>query len=377
MISFQPLGNLKNRPLISAIGTQLWHLAHFPQGGSISGSLPSVELFSKPSRKGLPSSGRQSPTAGSDYHIPVMLEEVLHFLAPTRGKLFLDGTLGGGGHTRRLLEDGANVIGLDRDPDALQFARQRLSEFGDSFSAIHADFRDYSELLGTVGIHSGLDGILLDLGVSSRQLENAERGFSFQGDGPLDMRMNPDAELSAEVIVNEWSEDELIRIFREYGEEKSARRIAAAIVKVRDDQPVTTTLQLADLVETVVPRRGRQHPATKVFQAIRIAVNDEFGALRTALEEAHRWLRPGGRLVVISFHSLEDRIVKQFMRRQCKEWIDRPEMPEPLPNPECYFDAVVRKALAPSEEEIAENPRARSAKLRVVERRTANEKATK
>ncbi|MCB1097617.1 MAG: 16S rRNA (cytosine(1402)-N(4))-methyltransferase RsmH [Verrucomicrobiae bacterium] len=306
-----------------------------------------------------------------------MLEEVVHFLAPSRGKLFLDGTLGGGGHTRRLLEEGANVIGLDRDPDALQFARQRLAEFGDSFSAIHTDFRDYGELLGTVGIGSGLDGILLDLGVSSRQLENPDRGFSFQGDGPLDMRMNPEAELSAEVVVNEWDEDELIRIFHEYGEERSARRIAQAIVKARKLHPITTTLQLADLVETVVPRRGRQHPATRIFQAIRIAVNDEFGALRAALEEAHRWLRPGGRLVVITFHSLEDRIVKQFMRHQCMEWIDRPELPEPIPNPECYFDAVVRKALAPSEEETAENPRARSAKLRVVERRTVDEKAAK
>ena len=377
MISFQSLGKPKIQMPFPAMSPWLWHLAHFPYSGEASGNSSLVELFSKPSRQSQSPSGRQSSTAGSDYHIPVMLEEVVHFLAPSRGKLFLDGTLGGGGHTRRLLEDGANVIGLDRDPDALQFARQRLAEFGDSFSAIHTDFRDYSDLLGTVGICGGLDGILLDLGVSSRQLENFDRGFSFQGDGPLDMRMNPEAELSAEVVVNEWAEDELIRIFREYGEERSARRIAGAIVKARQDHPITTTLQLADLVESVLPRRGRQHPATRIFQAIRIAVNDEFGALRVALEEAHRWLRPGGRLVVITFHSLEDRIVKQFMRSHCMEWIDRPELPEPIPNPECYFDAVVRKALSPSDEEVAENPRARSAKLRVVERRTADEKATK
>ena len=334
-----------------------------------------MEWFTEPGRKTPETHGRGS-SVGADYHIPVLLEEVVHFLAPARGCLYLDGTLGGGGHARRLLEEGANVIGLDRDPDALEFARRRLTEFGDSFSAIQANFRDYGELLATVGIRNSLDGILLDLGVSSRQLENPARGFSFQSEGPLDMRMDPSGELTAEVIVNQWEEEELIRVFRDYGEERAARRIARAIVLARRQQAITTTRQLAELIERVVPRRGRQHPATKVFQALRIAVNDEFGALETALEEAHNWLKPGGRLVVITFHSLEDRIVKQFMRRQCMEWIDRPELPEPVPNPECYFDLVVRKPLAPSEEEVAENPRARSAKLRVVER-TANEKAAK
>lgn len=377
MIPIHFRGRFKNPLLNSLGGIQHWHLAHYPRAGAVAGTLPLVEVFSSSSRQSPSPSGRQSSLAGSDYHIPVMLEEVVHFLTPMRGKLFLDCTLGGGGHARRLLEEGGNVIGLDADPEALQFARKRLAEFGDSFSAIHANFRDYGELLGTVGFHSGLDGILLDLGVSSRQLENADRGFSFQGDGPLDMRMNPSAELTAADIVNEWEEGELVRIFREYGEERAARRIAAAIVRARVANAIETTVQLADLVESVVPRRGRQHPATRVFQAIRIAVNDELGSLRVALEEAHKWLRPGGRLAVISFHSLEDRMVKQFMRRQCVEWIDRPEMPEPVRNPECYFDAVVRKALSPSEEEIAENPRARSAKLRVVERRTVDEKAAK
>jgi 16S rRNA (cytosine1402-N4)-methyltransferase len=357
------------------------HLAHYPQGagagstGGVSGTV-GLELFVQPGRR-LPDDPRGFTDAGADYHIPVLLEEVVHFLTPTRGSLFLDGTLGGGGHTRRLLEEGANVIGLDQDPDALDFSRRMLSGFGDSFSAIQANFRSYGDLLATVGIQHGLDGILLDLGVSSRQLENAGRGFSFQTDGPLDMRMNPSAELTAETVVNQWEEDELIRVFREYGEERAAKRIARAIVLARRQQTISTTLQLANLVESVVPRRGRQHPATRVFQALRIAVNDEFGALESALDEAHQWLRPGGRLAVITFHSLEDRIVKKFMRRQCLEWIDRPEFPEPKPNPECYFDLVVRKPLVPSEEEVAENPRARSAKLRVVERRTANEKATK
>ena len=378
MTSDSLIGRMKNRWPGSCVGTQLWHLAHFPSsGGASAGGIPLLELFSNSTRKNPQPSGRTSTEVGADYHVPVLLEEVVHFLAPGRGRLYLDGTLGGGGHTRRLLEEGANVIGLDQDPDALKHARQQLSGFGDSFSAIQANFRDYGDLLGTVGIRTGLDGILLDLGVSSRQLENAERGFSFQSDGPLDMRMNPLAELTAEVIVNEWEEGEIAQTLREFGEEKAANRIAKAVTRARRLQRIETTRQLADLVESVLPRRGRQHPATRTFQALRIAVNDELGALTTALEVAHSWLRPGGRLAVITFHSLEDRIVKRFMRHHCAEWIDRPEYPEPKPNPECYFEAVVRKPISPSKEEIAENSRARSAKLRVVERRTANEKATK
>ena len=357
----------------------LWHLANFPRwigSGGIGG--PALEVHSKETdRTSRRQPGRHAAPAGEDYHIPVMLEEAAHFLAPGRGKLILDATLGGGGHTQRLLEEGANVIGLDRDADALEFVRHRLSGYRESFSAIQANFRDFGELLTTVGLQTGLDGILLDLGVSSRQLENPERGFSFQHDGPLDMRMDTSRGETAAELVNERAPEELEKIFREYGEERAARRIAARIVRERERKRIVTTRQLADVVESVQPRRGRQHPATRVFQALRVAVNDELGALHQALEQTHEWLRPGGRLVVITFHSLEDRIVKRFMRRACQEWIDRPELPEPVRNPECHFTPVMRKALAPSQEEIGENPRARTAKMRIVERRKVNEKAAK
>ncbi|MEM9479064.1 MAG: 16S rRNA (cytosine(1402)-N(4))-methyltransferase RsmH [Verrucomicrobiota bacterium] len=313
---------------------------------------------------------QRTRNGGEDYHQSVLLEEATYCLEPAPGKLFLDGTLGGGGHAEQLLRAGAKVIGLDQDPAALSFARARLRNYEENFGAIQANFRDFGEILETIGI-KGLDGIILDLGVSSRQLDDPERGFSFSKDGPLDMRMNPSAEQSAADIVNTESEEELARIIFEYGEEKASRRVAKAIVEAREKESITTTKQLADIVAKVVRKRGKKHPATQTFQGLRIAVNDELRSVEKALREAARWLRPGGRLVVISFHSLEDRIVKSFMKRSSREYIDQPEWPEPRPNPDYHFSLVMQKALSPSNEEVSANPRARSARLRVAERISA------
>ncbi|MFV1994003.1 MAG: 16S rRNA (cytosine(1402)-N(4))-methyltransferase RsmH [Verrucomicrobiales bacterium] len=310
----------------------------------------------------------QDPSEESFYHESVMLEEAMHYLQPTRCKRFLDATVGGGGHSEKILESGAELIGLDQDPDAIEFARERLEGYGQACSLIEANYAEFPEILSTVGV-GRLDGILMDLGISTRQLDNAQRGFSFMKPGPLDMRMNPGGELTAEYLVNHSEEQELQRIFHEYGEEPAGRRIAAAIVRARVDRPITTTTELAETVERVCARRGRKrHPATRVFQALRIAVNDELHSLESGLQSSISWLKPGGRLAVISFHSLEDRIVKRFMRRHSRVWIDRPEWPEPKPNPDYHFDLVFKKGLRPSRQEVSANPRARSAILRVVER---------
>jgi len=303
--------------------------------------------------------GNESPDDG--YHVSVMPHEVEKWMAAGPGMFVIDGTLGGGGHSELLLEAGARVLGVDRDPEALDHARRRLARYGSRFRAWQgnfADLRDNPEVQGG----ERADGLLLDLGVSSRQLDDPDRGFSFRADGPLDMRMDPERGDSAARLVNEWPEEELRRVLREYGEEPRARRIAAAIVAGR---PFRGTLALAECIERAVGRSGRIHPATRAFQALRIAVNDELGSLERALEASLELLKPGGRLLVISFHSLEDRIVKRFMHDRAREWIDRPEWPEPRRNPRRALRLPTRKAIAPSEAEIRINPRARSAKLRV------------
>lgn len=308
-------------------------------------------------------------TVGENYHRPIMGGEVVHFLKPGPDKLILDGTLGGAGHTEMFLKSGASVLATDRDPVALARARERLEPlYGDKFTAIHSNFADFPTVLESAGVTRGLDGLFLDLGLSSRQLENPARGFSFMREGRLDMRFDPDANVSAEDIVNKWSEDDLRRLLQVYGEEPFAKRIARAIVARREIKPILMTTDLAAVVASVVPQRGRTHPSTKTFQAIRLEVNQELPSLERALEAAPAWLRPGGRLVILTFHSLEDRIVKHWLRERSQVILDRPEWPCPRPNPDYQFNLVVRKAVEPSEAEVKSNPRARSCKLRVAER---------
>jgi 16S rRNA (cytosine1402-N4)-methyltransferase len=305
------------------------------------------------------------------YHVPVLLAETVAVLAADPGRTIVDGTLGGSGHTRALLAAGAKIIGLDQDENAIGYCIQHLVRYdGDSVRLIQANFRDLPRVLDHLNM-AYVDGILLDLGVSSHQIDQAERGFSFQQAGPLDMRMNRSRGTSAADVVNQADEHEMTQLFRLYGEEPCARAAAAAIVAARRTRPFTETLELARLLEKVIPKRGPRHPATRVFQALRMAVNDELGALRDGLEAAAQRLRPGGRLAVLTFHSLEDRIVKSFCRETSREFDDRPEWPAPRPNPRCMFRAVTRKALQPSAAETSRNPRARSAKLRALERTAA------
>ena len=298
------------------------------------------------------------------YHDPILGEEILEALQPAGGKQIFDGTLGGGGHAELLLRHDAHVIGCDQDEAALAHATKRLAIYGDAFLPVRGNFRDMDLLLAGLGIGQ-VDGILLDLGVSSRQLDDPARGFSFREDGPLDMRMDDRAAFTARDLVNGWEEEELIRVFREYGEERHAARIAREIVKVRQTKPLATTLELAALVARIVPKTSGKHPATRVFQAVRIAVNGELEALETALEKSVGLLAPRGVLAILTFHSLEDRIVKRFMHRRSSPWLDRPEWSEPRPNPDCCFHLPSRKAVAPDEAETKRNSRSRSAKLRV------------
>jgi 16S rRNA (cytosine1402-N4)-methyltransferase len=306
-------------------------------------------------------------TRAYEYHESVLLAETLEALAPRPGKLFVDGTLGGAGHTAALLAAGARVIGLDQDPEALAFARERLAGAGEAFTAVHSSFAKVGDVLDRLGLGQ-MDGALLDLGVSSRQLDAPERGFSFMREGPLDMRMDPTALVSAADLVNTMSGEQLERIFRDFGEEPAARKVAARLVRDRMVQPFTTTLQLASAVETVIPRRGRTHPATRIFQALRIAVNRELDVLKEGLSAFSQRLAPGARLAVITFHSLEDRIVKTFFKPRGTKLLDRPEWPEARPNPDYIFKLVTHKPIVASEAEQRANPRSRSAKLRVVER---------
>ena len=301
------------------------------------------------------------------YHRPVLRREVLRLLNPKPGSLIVDGTCGGGGHTEALLESGADVLALDQDPDAVHHVSKRLARLGRRIIVRQANFRHTACVLDELGIRT-IGGALLDLGVSSRQLENAARGFSLVRNGPLDMRMDPRTQLTAATIINEYGEEELTRLFRELGEEAAARRIASLIVKMRKTSPFRETLPLARAIEKLVGRHGRQHPATQVFQALRIEVNDELVALEEGLRVLTARLAPGARIGVITFHSLEDRIVKNFFRDHSREWLDKPEWPEPRRNPDYDLKLVTPKPVEPADEEQRANPRSRSAKLRVAEK---------
>jgi len=301
------------------------------------------------------------------YHRPVLVPETIELLRARPGAVVLDATCGGGGHSEALLNTGVNVVALDQDPDAIAQAKDRLSHFGERVTLRQANFRFADRVLDQLAI-SRIGGAILDLGVSSRQLENAERGFSLMRNGPLDMRMDPRTERTAAAIINGYTEEELTRLFRDLGEEPAARRIAAAIVKQRKTVPLRETLALARLIEKVVGRHGRRHPATQVFQALRMEVNDELPALEEGLQVLAARLEPGARIAVISFHSLEDRIVKNFFRDRSREYVDRPEWPEPRPNKERDLQIITSKPVEPSENEQRFNPRARSAKLRVAEK---------
>jgi len=298
-----------------------------------------------------------------------MMAEVLDALKPRPGGRYVDGTLGGAGHAKAMLAASSPngwLYGCDRDGDAVEAARTRLAEFAGRFEVRRGNFAELSEWI-PVG---SCDGVLLDLGVSSPQLDQAERGFSFQQDGPLDMRMDTRQSQSAADLVNTATADELAKIFWEYGDERESRRFARALVHDREQTPFRTTRQLAELIERLSPRRGRKaHPATRVFQALRIAVNDEIGSLERGLDGALKILKPGGRMVVITFHSLEDRKVKLFGRARARDYTfagtDVPELRAPRA-PELRL--VNRKAIRPGEPELAENPRSRSAQLRVMEK---------
>lgn len=302
------------------------------------------------------------------YHETVLLHESVDAMQAGPGKVLVDGTLGGGGHTHLMLERGAKVFGVDRDPEAHEYAGKRLVKYGENFQPVVGNFADASELLKAKGVDS-VDGVLVDLGVSSRQFDCDERGFSFQKEGPLDMRMGPSSKCTAADIVNTWDEQELARIFWEYGDERASRKIARFIVEHRQSTPFVTTTQFAASIEKLIPRGPRKiHPATKVFQALRIEVNDELGSLRALLDSAESLLAPGGRLCVISFHSLEDRMVKRFLKHASMREIDRPEWPEPRVNLDYKFKQITKKPIKATAEEVARNPRSRSAVLRVGER---------
>ncbi len=315
--------------------------------------------------------GTMATPAPATVHEPVLLAEVLHYLAPAPGGRYIDATFGGGGHARAILEasaPGGRLLAIDADPAAVARAEALAARYPGRLVPCHGNFRDLARLARRHGFDPA-DGILFDLGLSSDQLADPARGFSFQQPGPLDMRFDPTQGQSAAVIVNTWSEDELAELFWRFGEEPRARAIARAIVAERAREPIETTTQLAQLVERVVGRRReRIHPATRVFQALRIAVNRELEVLEPALEQAVELLRPGGRLVVIAFHSLEDRIVKQFFRREAAQCICPPGTPVCVCGHVPRLRVLTPRAVRPSAEEVARNPRSRSARLRAAER---------
>ncbi|HEV2141173.1 MAG TPA: 16S rRNA (cytosine(1402)-N(4))-methyltransferase RsmH [Candidatus Dormibacteraeota bacterium] len=307
---------------------------------------------------------------GSSPHVPALSQEVIELLQPREGAVAIDCTLGQAGHARQILEritPGGRLLGIDRDPSAVRAGQESLASFGPAAVVVHGDFSE----LGSIASHQGFapaDLVLFDFGLSSTQIDAPQRGFSFRADGPLDMRMDPTSELTAARVVNEYGEAELERILREYGEERWARRIAQFIVARR---PLRTTRELAAAVESAIPRKAWPrdiHVATRTFQAIRIEVNDELGQIESGLRAALSTLTPGGRMATISFHSLEDRLVKSFFNVESKDCICPPQQPVCTCGHRATLRIITRHPVRPSEEEVAANPRARSARLRVAEK---------
>ena len=306
------------------------------------------------------------------HHVSVLLDECLEGLNIKPDGTYVDGTLGGAGHSSQIVKrlTTGHHIGIDRDPVALKAAGERLAPFGDKVTLVHSNFCEIKQVLEDLEIE-GVDGILLDLGVSSPQLDDGSRGFSYMADAPLDMRMNSEDTMSAYDVVNTWSQDELKRILYDYGEERYAPRIAAAICNRRAEKPIETTLELVDVIHSAMPAqalREKQHPAKRSFQAIRIAVNDELGSVEKVMRDAIPCLNKGGRLAVITFHSLEDRIVKNAMADAAKGCTCPPNFPVCVCGKKPKVKLITRKPIVSGDEELERNPRARSAKLRVCEK---------
>ena len=306
------------------------------------------------------------------HHVSVLLNECLEGLNIRPDGIYVDGTLGGAGHSSQIVKrlTVGRLIGIDRDTVALQAAGERLAPYKDRVTLVHSNFCEIAQVLKDLEI-TGVDGILLDLGVSSPQLDDAQRGFSYMNDAPLDMRMNRNDMLSAYDVVNTWSYEELRRILFDYGEERYAPRIAEAICRQREQKPIETTLELVDIIRSAMPAaalREKQHPAKRTFQAIRIAVNDELGSVEKVMRDAVDCLNPGGRLAVITFHSLEDRIVKNGMADAAKGCTCPPSFPVCVCGKKPKVKLISRKPIVSTQQELDENPRARSAKLRVCEK---------
>jgi len=297
-------------------------------------------------------------------HIPVLLNETIEAFQVQVGRKYIDCTVGEGGHAAAILEKGAHLLGIDIDPQAIDVARKRLQLYGENAILINEDFENLERICSDSGFHP-VHGVLFDLGMSSLQLTDTSRGFSFQHDSPLNMRFSPSHELSAATIVNTFTEEELAAIIEKYGEERRSKQIARSIVANR---PIDTTLQLATVIERTVGFRGKIHPATKTFQALRITVNQELQRLETALKQVANILFLGGRLVVISFHSLEDRLVKHYMRQESRDCICPPRTPVCVCGHKAVFKLITKKVITPSLAEILANPRSRSARMRVAER---------
>lgn len=315
----------------------------------------------------------------SVYHVPVLAEQVLQVLSPHSGGVYIDGTVGGGGHSALILEAGAPdafLLGIDRDEEARNAARQHLAPFSGHFQLVAGNYADMESIAARQGIHA-VDGILLDIGVSSHQLDVGERGFSYMQDALLDMRMDRSQDLTAADLVNHASPEQLMDILYRYGEEKWSARIVQFIVDARFQHFITTTGELVEIIKKAIPRGARekdQHPAKRTFQALRIAVNDELGALERGLEAAIHLLRPNGVLAVITFHSLEDRIVKESFRLHSRDCICPPGLPVCQCGHQADVQLVNRKPLTASEEELAKNPRSRSANLRAVRKLPINDR---